>query len=176
VRRLILFAALALCAGCVARQQRPPEPTPAEQLLQVVTRARVAAAAGQHNEADETLRRFVDANPSTPEGREAAYWRAVLRLEAATSRADRDEAKRNLDAYLADTAMTAHMSEARILRHLLTTVDSTSQASDSVNTAARQAAAAREEELKKEIQSLKEQLEKTNEELNRIKRRLGSRP
>jgi valyl-tRNA synthetase len=176
VRRLILFAALALLAGCVARHQRPPEPTRAEQLLEVLTRARVAAAAGQHDEADAILARFVEANPSTPEAREAAYWRAILRLEAATSRADRDEAKRNLDAYLADTAMTAHMSEARILRHLLTSVDSTSQATDSVNTAARQAAAAREEELKKEIQSLKEQLEKTNEELNRIKRRLGSRP
>lgn len=176
MRRLVLFAALALFAGCLTRQQRPPEPTPAEQLLQVVTRARVAAAAGQHDEADETLRRFAEANPSTPEGREAAYWRVILRLEGATSRADRDEAKRNLDAYLADTAMTAHMSEARILRQLLATVDSTSQATDSTNAAGRQAVAAREEELKKEIQALKEQLEKTNEELSRIKRRLGSRP
>lgn len=176
MRRLILFGALALLAGCPARHQRPPEPTRAEQLLEAVTRARGAAAQGQHNAADETLRRFVEANPSTPEGREAAYWRVILRLEAATSLADRDEAKRNLDAYLADTAMTAHMSEARILRRLLATVDSTSRASDSVNTAARQAAAAREEELKKEIQSVKEQLEKTNEELDRIKRRLGARP
>lgn len=176
MRRLILFGALALLAGCVARHQQPPEPTRAEQLLQVVTRARVAAAAGQHDEADETLRRFAEANPSTPEGREAAYWRVILRLEGATSRADRHEAKRNLDAYLADTAMTAHMSEARILRRLLATVDSTSQATDSANTAARQAAAAREEALKKEIQTLKDELVKTNEELSRIKRRLGSRP
>lgn len=176
MRRLILLGALALSAGCVARHQRPPEPTRAEQLLEVATRARIAAAAGQHEEADAILARFVEENPSTPEGREAAYWRAILRLEAATSRADRDEAKRELDAYLADTAVTAHMSEARILRRLLATVDSTSQATDSANTAARQAGAAREEELKKEIQALKEQLEKTNEELTRIKKRLGSRP
>ena len=45
------------------------------------------------------------------EAREAAYWRAILRLESATSRADRDEAKRNLDAYLADTGMTDHRAE-----------------------------------------------------------------
>jgi hypothetical protein len=176
VRRLILLGALALHAGCVARHQRPPDPTPAEQLLEAVTRARVAAASGQRDVADGILARFVEANPSTPEGREAAYWRAILRLESATSRADRDEARRNLEHYLADTAMTAHMSEARILRQLLTTVDSTSQATDSATVAARQAATAREDELKKELQSLKEQLEKTNEELTRIKRRLGSRP
>jgi hypothetical protein len=142
--------------------------------VEAVTRARVAAASGQHGEADAILARFVEANPSTPEGREAAYWRGILRLEFATSRADRDAAKRDLDTYLADTAMTAHASEARILRQLLTVVDSTSQATDSANTAARQAAAAREEELKKEVQSLKEQLEKTNEELTRIKKRLAT--
>jgi septin family protein len=176
VRRLALVGLLALLAGCVARHQRPPEPTRAEQLLEVVTRARVAAASGQRDEADALLGRFIEANPSTPESREAAYWRAILRLEGATSRADRDEAKRGLETYLGDTAMTAHISEATILRRLLSTVDSMSQATDSATTAARQAAESREEELKKEIQSLKEQLEKTNEELTRIKRRLGSRP
>ena len=176
MRRLILVGSLALLMACVARHQQPPEPSRSEQLLAVVTRARVAAASGQREEAEAMLARFIEANPSTPEAREAAYWRAILLLEAATSRADRDEAKRDLDAYLADTAMTAHMSEARILRSLLTAVDSTSQATDSANVVARQAAAAREEELKKEIQSLKEQLDKTNEELTRIKRRLGSRP
>jgi predicted GIY-YIG superfamily endonuclease len=176
VKRLILLGAVALFAGCIARHQRPPEPTRAEQLLEVVTRARVAAASGQRDEADAILARFVEANPSTPEGREAAYWRAILRLESATSRADRDAAQRDLDVYLADTAMTAHMSEARILRHLLAAVDSTLQATDSANAAARQAATAREEELKKEIQALKEQLVKTNDELDRIKKRLGSRP
>jgi hypothetical protein len=160
----------------VARQQQPAEPTPEEQLLEVVTRARVAAAAGQREEADVILDRFIEAHRSTRAAREAAYWRAILRLEAASSLADRDEAKRNLDDYLADTAMTAHLSEARILRHLLTAVDSAARMADSTNAAARQAATAREEALRKEIQTLKEELDKTNEELTRIKRRLGSRP
>jgi TolA-binding protein len=176
VKRLLLVSAVALTLGCVARHQRPPEPTTAEQLVAVVTRARIAAAAGQRDEADRVLAEFVETHPATMEAREAAYWRAILRLESATSRADRDEAKRDLDAYLADTGMTAHMSEARILRHLLNAVDSASQASDSANVAARQAAAAREEALRKEIQTLKDELVKTNEELTRIKRRLGSRP
>lgn len=176
MRRLLLLGALALAPGCVAGHQRPPEPTSAEQLVDVVTRARIAAASGQRDEADRLLAGFVEAHPATAEAREAAYWRAILRLEWATSRADRDEAKRNLDAYLADTAMTAHTPEARILRHLLNAVDSASQASDSANAAARQAAAAREEALRKEIQTLKDELVKTNEELTRIKRRLGSRP
>ncbi len=122
------------------------------------------------------LAQFVETHPDTPEAREAAYLRAILRLESATSQADRDEAKRNLDAYLADTTVTSHMSEARILRHLLTAVDSASRATDSTSVAARQAAAEREEALRKEIQTLKEELAKTNEELTRIKRRLGSRP
>lgn len=176
MRRLLVLGAIALLSGCAAKHQRPPEPTPAEQLIDVVTRARVASAAGQRDEADRILASFVETHPATAEAREAAYWRAILRLEAATSRADRDEAKRNLDAYLADTAMTAHMSEARILRHLLGAVDSASQAADSASVAARQAAAAREEALRKELQTLKEELDKTNEELTRIKRRLGSRP
>ena len=176
MRRLILLCAVGLLQACVSRQQRPAEPTPAEQLIDVVTRARVAAAAGQRDEADRILANFVEAHPATVEAREAAYLRAILRLEAATSRADRDEAKRNLDAYLADTAIAAHTSEARILRHLLNAVDSASQASDSANTAARQAAAAREEALRKEIQTLKDSLVRTNEELTRIKRRLGGRP
>ena len=174
--RLLLIGTLAFLSGCVARNQRPPEPIPAEQLVDVMTRARVAAAAGQRDEADRILATFVEAHPSTPEAREAAYWRAILRLEVATSRADRDEAKRNLDTYLADTAVGAHVSEARILRTLLTTVDSASLATDSATAAAREAAAAREEALKKEIQTLKEELDKTNEELTRIKRRLGGRP
>ena len=176
MKRLCLTAAIALLAGCVARHQQPPAPTPAEQLIDVVTRARIAAANGQRDDADAILARFVETHPSTLEAREAAYWRAILRLESANSLADRDEAKRDLDAYLADSAMTAHMSEARILRHLLSAVDSASRAADSTSTAARQAAAAREEALRKEIQTLKEELDKTNEELTRIKRRLGARP
>lgn len=176
MRLLVLVGALGLLTGCIARHQQPPAPTRAEQLLETLTRARVAAASGQRDEADAILADFLEANPSTPEAREAAYWRAILRLEAATSQADRDGARRDLETYLADTALTAHLSEARILRDLLAAVDSTSRATDSATAAAREASAAREEELKKEIQSLKDQLEKTNEELNRIKRRLGSRP
>jgi hypothetical protein len=167
---------LVLATACVARHQRPPEPSRSEQLVDAVTRARYAAAHGQHNEADIILAQFIDAHADTPEAREAAYWRAILLLDASASRADRDAARQQLDAYLADTAASAHAVEARLLRQFLVTVDSTSQATDSVTTAARQAAAAREEELKKEIQSLKEQLDKTNDELNRIKRRLEARP
>ncbi|HJU70137.1 MAG TPA: hypothetical protein VJ650_18015 [Gemmatimonadaceae bacterium] len=176
MRATLLLGTIAVLGGCVARHQQPPQPTPQEQLLDVVTRARIAAAAGQRDEADAILARFVDTHPSTLEAREAAYWRAILRLESATSLADRDEAKRNLEQYLADTAMTAHMSEARILRHLLSAVDSSARVADSTSAAARQAATAREEALRKEIQTLKEELDKTNEELTRIKRRLGSRP
>jgi hypothetical protein len=176
VKRVLLAVALALPAGCIARHQRPQEPTREERLLEAVTRARVAASAGQHAEADAILGRFVNGNTASPEAREATYWRAILRLESATSQADRDAARRYLDSYLADTATTVHLSEARIIRRLLTIADSTSQATDSVSAAAREAASAREEALRKEVQSLKEQLEKTNEELERIKKRLGSRP
>lgn len=176
MRRLVLLGAITLFGGCVARHQRPPEPTAADQLIEVVTRARVAAANGQRDAADALLAGFIETHASTREAKEAAYWRAILRLESATSLADRDEAKRDLDAYLADSTMTAHTSEARILRHLLDVVDSSSRAADSATTAARQAAAAREEALKKEIQTVKEELDKTNDELARIKRRLGARP
>ncbi|MGQ0714088.1 MAG: hypothetical protein ACT4PJ_10190 [Gemmatimonadaceae bacterium] len=176
MRTRVLVVAIAFLIGCVARHQRPPEPTVAEQLVDAVTRARYAAAHGQHGDADVILAQFIDANASTPEAVEASYWRAVLLLDAATSRADRDEAVRHLEIYLADTSTTAHEIEARLLRQFLVAVDSTSQATDSLNAAARQATAAREEELRKEIQSLKDQLAKTNEELTRIKRRLEARP
>ncbi len=172
----LLCVLLVLAGGCVARHQRPPEPSTSEQLVDAVTRARYAAAHGQHSEADVILAQFIDAHASSPEASEAGYWRAILLLDASTSRADRDEARRYLDAYLADTAATAHALEARVLRQFLPAVDSTSQVMDSLTTAARQAAAAREEELKKEIQTLREQLGRTNDELNRIKRRLEARP
>ena len=167
---------LVLAGGCVARHQRPPEPSTSEQLVDAVTRARYAAAHGQYTEADIILAQFIDAHASAPEASEAAYWRAILLLDASTRQADRDEARRYLDAYLADTAVIAHQLEARLLRRFLVRADSSSSARDSLTTAARQAAAAREEELKKEIQALKEQLGKTTDELNRIKRRLEARP
>ena len=37
MRRLILLCAVGLLQACVSRQQRPAEPTPAEQLVDVVT-------------------------------------------------------------------------------------------------------------------------------------------
>jgi outer membrane protein assembly factor BamD (BamD/ComL family) len=174
--RLLLVSAAALLVGCGLRTPPSQAPTPAEQLREAVSRAQAAASAGQPDEADAILARFADGNPSTPEAREARYWRAILGLESSASRADRDEARQHLDGYLADTADTGHMQEARLLRHLLAAVDSAVQATDSATTAARQAAAEREEALRKEIQTLKEELAKTNEELTRIKRRLGSRP
>ena len=174
--RLILVSAAALLVACGPRNPPPQPPTPAEELHQAVSRAQAVASSGQHAEADAILARFAEANPSTPEAREARYWRAILGLEFSTSRADRDEARQHLDAYLVDTADTGHMSEARLLRQLLAAVDSAVQATDSATTAARQAAAEREEALRKEIQTLKDELAKTNDELNRIKRRLGSRP
>ena len=172
----LLCVLLLITSSCVARNQQPPEPTTGEQLIDAVTRARYAAAHGQHNEADIILSQFIGAHESTPEAREAAYWRAILILDGSASRADREEARRYLEAYLADSGAAAHQIEARLLRQFLVAVDSTSQATDSLSTAARHTAAAREEELKKEIQTLREQLDKTNEELNRIKRRLEARP
>jgi hypothetical protein len=173
--RALVAGALLLASACVARHQRPPEPTTGEQFTIVVTQARTAAARGQRQQADDLLRVFIDAHPESAEAREARYWRAILRLEGATSKADR-EARRHLDTYLADTVVTLHGSEARVIRNLLGATDSLMFLRDSVTGSARQAATAREDELKKEIQALKEQLDKTNEELTRIKRRLGGRP
>ena len=172
--RLALVAA-ALLVACVRTPPAEP-PTPAEQLGDAVRRAQAAASSGQQDEADAILARFAAANPSTPEAREAHYWRAIIGLESSTSRADRDEAKEHLDSYLADPAAPGHVLEARILRHMLAAVDSAVQVTDSATTVARQAAAEREEALRKEIQTLKEELAKTNDELSRIKKRLGSRP
>jgi hypothetical protein len=139
-----------------------------------MTRARLAAAHGMYQDADGMLQTFIEAHPGTLEAREASYWRAIMRLEASNAKAERDEVARHLDEYLADTAVTLHESEARIIRRLISSADSLAVRHDSVTGSVRQAATAREEELKKEIQALKEQLEKTNAELERIRRRLGS--
>ena len=175
MRRLAFVSAAALLVACV-RTPPPAAPTPAEELGHALNSAQTAASSGQHDEADAILARFAAANPATPEAREAHYWRAILALESSTSRADRDEARQRLDVYLADPATTAHLVEARIVRHLLAAVDSAVQVTDSATTAAREAAAEREEALRKEVQTLKEELAKTNDELSRIKKRLGSRP
>jgi hypothetical protein len=139
-----------------------------------------AAAVRNFTLADSLLARFAVVHQNSPEAREAHYWRALLKLDAANTGASPGDAVAYLDTYLANSAHGPGRREATVLRRLALALDSTSRLVDSArsevarlssDSTARQTA--REAELQREIDRLKEQLQQANAELERIKRRLA---
>jgi hypothetical protein len=174
-------AASVACASTTT--VRRTMPTSAREWLTALTNAKAASSAGRYDEADRILYDFGQLFAGAPEAREAAYWRALFKLDPANRSANPRAAIEQLDAYLADSTGALHLTEALVLRRLALSLDSLSQ---NRIVATRQPATLtepvpddavvsqeRESELQKEIQRLKEQLDRSTAELDRIKKRLA---
>jgi hypothetical protein len=183
VKRFV-FAALAIAgAACASTTSvRRTMPTSAREWLSALTTAKAASSAGRYDEADRTLYNFAQLYAGAPEAREAAYWRAVFKLDPANRSASPRAAVEQLDAYLADSARALHVTEASVLRRLAISLDSLSQnrivttRQPAIAEAAADDAVAsqeRQQELQKEIQRLKDSLDRSTAELERIKKRLA---
>ncbi len=175
---LIVGATLACVMGC-ARPAAPPvqqPPTPAPPPISAwpgtLATAVRAADQGKYDEADRTLAKYALDHAGSAEGAEADFWRALLRLDPFNTRASLRDALTALDSYLNAGPASTRYAEARILRRLLESLDS----SRAQLVAARAAAESRDRTREEEIKKLGDELDKTMAELDRIRRRLAQKP
>jgi HAMP domain-containing protein len=186
VRRFVVAALVLAGAACASTTSvRRTMPTSAREWLTALTNAKTASSAGRYDEADRTLYDFAQLYAGAPEAREAAYWRAVFKLDPANRSASPRAAVEQLDVYLTDSTSALHVTEALVLRRLALSLDSLSQnrivttrqpvtAEPAPDDAA--AGQERQQELQKEIQRLKDSLDRSTAELERIKKRLAPPP
>jgi hypothetical protein len=177
---LLLAACVAVAAVACHRaapapavQQAPtPAPPPISPWPGTLANAARATGLGKYDEADEILAKFALEHPGTPEGAEADFWRAMFRLDPFNTKASLRDAMTALDSYINAGPATARYAEARILRRLLESLDS----SRTQLAAARAAADTRDRVRDEEIRKLGDELDKTMAELDRIRRRLAQKP
>ncbi len=173
---VIVASLLMSCARPAAAppvQQPPaPSPPPISAWPRTLATALRAAHQGKHDEADAILAKYALDHAGSADGAEADYWRALFRIDPFNTRASVRDALTALDAYLNGGPASARYEEARILRRLLESLDS----SRTQLVAARAAAESRDRTREEEIKKLGDELDKTMAELDRIRRRLAQKP
>lgn len=181
MRRFALAFVVSLaCALTSCRRSAPPlvvpAPTPAPPPISpwpgTLASAIRATELGKYDEADGILGKFAVEHPGTAEGSEADFWRALFKLDPFNEKASLRDAMSALDSYMNAGTASARYSEARILRRLLESLDS----SRTQLAAARAAAESRDRVREEEIRKLGDELDKTMAELDRIRRRLAQKP
>lgn len=156
----------------VVQQAPTPAPPPISPWPGTLAAAVRSAYQGKYDEADALLAKFALDHPGSTDGAEADFWRALLRLDPFNTSASSRDAQAALDSYLNAGPATARYEEARILRRLLESLDS----SRTQLQIARQAADSRDRARDEEIRKLGDELDKTMAELDRIRRRLAQKP
>ncbi len=178
---LLLGLALVLDAASCARpatrvvtvaEAPPPAPPPISAWPGTLATVIRAAEQSKYDEADALLADYAQEHRGSAEGAEADYWRALLRLDPFNSRASLREALAALDSYINAGPTNARHAEARILRRLLESLDS----SRAQLVTARAAADSRDRARDEEIRKLGDELDKTMAELDRIRKRLAQKP
>ncbi|MGQ0539714.1 MAG: hypothetical protein ACT4R6_12265 [Gemmatimonadaceae bacterium] len=127
---------------------------------------------GNYIEADASLAKFAQDHAGTPEGAEADFWRAIIRLDPFNTQASSRLALVALDSYLNGGPSLPRYAEARVLRRLVEALE----ASRTQLAASRAAAESRDKQRDDEIRKLSDDLERTMNELDRIRRRLAQKP
>ncbi|HEY0779575.1 MAG TPA: hypothetical protein VGD56_16525 [Gemmatirosa sp.] len=176
----LAVASIAVVA-CAARRPHRPEPVvdPVAQVwATTLDSARVAMADGRGPRADTILTAFRTEYAGRPQSAEALYWRALARLDLPAPPGGVRLAVTDLDAYRA-TLAPAHLTEAVVLRRMLTQLDSARAITIVVDRPAttsraglvpRDTLRAREEEL----QRTRADLSAAQAELDRVRRRLAA--
>jgi hypothetical protein len=190
-----LVFALVAATGCA----RPLvfQPRPMREWPGTLRAVKEAARAGRYARADSILGRFESRHSGSYEGRQAAYWRALLLADPANPQSSPAEAVDAINRYFAGRATAETYDEATILRRILQRVDSLTgelvraerliaEAQDAAAEAeARPAAAAPpaapadtprparvNRNLVEQVRRLRDELSKANQELERVRRRL----
>lgn len=195
----ILLLTVLTGTGCAQRplflQPRPVREWPAA--LQAV---KEAARAGRYAQADSVLAQFESRYSTSHEGREAAYWRALLLADPANPQASPSEAVRAINRYFAGRSTAETYDEANILRRILQRADSLTRELDQTRRLIAEAQEAASEprvvtvpvptpaapvesrdtrparpnrNLVEEVRRLRDELSKANQELDRVKKRLS---
>lgn len=178
VRHLVLI--VLVVAGC---RHRPEAPPPSVELPPVPTlpveppwvatsaAARAALDAGRFAAADSILAAFERAEPDSPDVSESAFWRVLVRADPRNPAFSPADARAAIEAYLANPN-ARRRPEASVMLHMLSLSDSLRAG----QAAQRSAAEARDRTRDEELQRLRDDLQRAQAELERIKRRLGSKP
>ncbi|MGH7713501.1 MAG: hypothetical protein ACREOG_19595 [Gemmatimonadaceae bacterium] len=184
MRRAVALLGMALVldgAACArparmpaAEQAPPPAPPPISAWPGTLATAVRFAEQGKHDDADALLAKYALDRAGSAEGAEADFWRALLRLDPFNTRTRTSlrEGMAALDSYLNAGPAAARYDEAKILRRLLESLDS----SRTQLITARAAADSRDRARDDEIRKLGDELDKTMAELDRIRRRLAQKP
>ncbi len=178
----VLVALLILAMGCRSRPAptvapepviQLPAPIPVSMWPTTLTDVLRDVEASRYDNADRRLAQHAVDNPASAEGAESDFWRAVLRADPANPVRSVRERIALLDAYLATTpTVPARHLEASIMRRLLDMVDSTAAVLSTTRVSADVRLRNRDDEIKR----LSEELDRTTAELERIRKRLTSRP
>jgi hypothetical protein len=182
-RRAPAFAlGLLLLGACVVPIPlgRTSGPSAAEtEWTAAQTQAGTEVLAGRYGVADKVLADFAARFPSTTQGTDAVYWRALYKLDPANGTATAHDAAVLLDGYLAAPLTAEQRAEGTALRRVAGALERASVAAAATTTGASAgattpaAAAADSKARDEEMQRLRDDLAKANAELERIKRRLA---
>ena len=182
MKRLLALATALTITACSRPLHQQSALPPLGNWEQTLTAAQLAAGQSRFDDADYILTAFSQRHPNAPESREVNFWRALFRLDPANTHASTSLARENLQAYLSDSSLVLHRTEAIILRSvagamdsLQRRADSTAHAADAAKMDAAAASVAQNADLQKENQRLKDELDKRTAELERIKKRLSER-
>ena len=156
----------------VVQQAPTPTPPPISPWPGTLANANRAADQQKFDEADAILAKFALEHPGTAEGAEADFWRALFRMDPFNTNATLRDAMAALDSYINAGPASARHAEARILRRLLESLDSSRAQLMTARKDADNRDRARDEDMKK----LSDELDKTMAELDRIRRRLAQKP
>jgi hypothetical protein len=195
----ILLLTVVAAAGCA----RPLflQPRPVREWPPTLQAVKEAARAGRYAQADSILAQFESRYSTSYEGREAAYWRALLLTDPANPQSSPAEALRAINRYFAGGSTAEAYDEATVLRRIVQRTDSLTrelaqagrliaeaqEAAAEPRPAAPAAAAptpapaegrdtrpARENRnLVEQVRRLRDELSKANQELERVRKRLS---
>jgi hypothetical protein len=172
--RLSTVCLTALLSACTTGQQPVSELSPAQnEGAATILQAAQEVNDGRYGVADRILTDYSARYPTSPEGADATYWRALYKLDPANPNAAPRDAIALLDSYLSGLAGT-HRTEAQALRRLANAMEARAVATMTTATPTKVDAPKPEDKAKdEEMQRLKDELAKANAELDRIKRRLA---
>jgi hypothetical protein len=198
VTALRRFAALAIAmllpSGMACVSVHAPsflEPAPRREWPATLSAAQARVSEGKFEAADSLLARFALQYPGTSEALEAAYWRALARLDPSNPHASLSEAITALDVYIADPRASEHLREASAIRRVAMQMESLNKLASAAPPMPRDAAAlttrpqsgdATKQILEPlpyadaEIKRLRDELAKATAELERIRKRLAQPP